>query len=61
MLKRTTIKGYLCGKPAWIYYVDNSGNIQNFEYTQVPDNLKVFEKDYSINKFKETYLEIYNN
>ena len=60
MLGRTTIEGYLCGKPAWIYYVDNSGNIQNFEYTQVPDNLKVFEKDYSINKFKETYLEVYN-
>ena len=60
LLGRTTIEGYLCGKPGWIYYVDNQGNIKDFEFTKVPENLEVFESDYSINKFKEIYVQTYN-
>jgi sulfur transfer complex TusBCD TusB component (DsrH family) len=60
LLGRTTIEGYLCGKPGWIYYVDKEGNIKDKEFTEVPENLNLFEKEYSINKFKETYINVYN-
>jgi glycosyltransferase involved in cell wall biosynthesis len=60
LLGRTTIEGYLCGKPGWIYYVDKQGIIIDKEYTEVPENLEIFEKEYSINKFKEVYLDVYN-
>lgn len=60
LLGRTTIEGYLCGKPGWIYYVDKEGNIKDKEFTQVPDNLEIFESEYSINKFKHIYIETYN-
>jgi len=61
LLGRTTIEGYLCGKPGWIYYVNKEGIIIDKEYTEVPENLEIFEKEYSINKFKEVYLDVYNN
>ena len=60
LLGRTTIEGYLCGKPGWIYYVDKEGNVKDKELTEVPENLYIFEKDYSINKFKEVYIDVYN-
>jgi len=60
MLGRTTIEGYLCGKPSWIYNVDKKGEIIDFNYTEVPEDLSVFEMDYSINKFKNTYIDVYN-
>ena len=60
LLGRTTIEGYLCGKPGWIYYVDKEGNVKDKELTEVPENLDIFEKDYSINKFKEVYIDVYN-
>ncbi len=61
LLGRTTIEGYLCGKPGWIYYVDKEGNIKDKEFTEVPENLNIFEKVYSINKFKEIYVKVYND
>lgn len=61
LLGRTTIEGYLCGKPGWIYYVDKEGNIKDKEFTEVPNNLEIFESDYSINKFKEIYIKSYND
>ena len=61
MLGRTTIEGFLCEKPAWVYNVDKSGNILGKDFYEVPDNLEVFDRDYSVNKFKETYLEVYNS
>jgi len=60
MLGRTTIEGYLCGKPSWIYNVDKNGEIIDFSLTNVPKDLNVFELDYSINKFKNIYIDVYN-
>ena len=60
LLGRTTIEGYLCGKPGWIYYVDKEGNIKDKELTEIPTDLGVFESEYSINKFKEIYIDVYN-
>lgn len=61
LLGRTTIEGYLCGKPGWIYYVDREGNIKDKELTEVPENLDIFEKEYSVNKFKDLYIDVYNS
>ena len=61
LLGRTTVEGYLCGKPGWIYYVDKKGNIKDKEYTEVPNNLEIFDKKYSIDKFKELYISTYND
>lgn len=61
MLGRTTIEGFLCGKPAIIYTVDKNGEIINMENVGVPEDLSVFEYDTVINKFKETYINAYNS
>lgn len=60
LLGRTTIEGYLCGKPGWVYYVDKEGNIKDKEYTEIPENIEVFEIEYSVDKFKEVYIDVYN-
>ncbi len=60
LLGRTTIEGYLCGKPGWIYYVDKEGIVKDKEYTEIPENLEIFKSDYSIDKFKEVYIDVYN-
>jgi len=60
MLGRTTIEGFLCNKPAWIYNVDKNGTIIDKEYLTVPNNLEIFDKEYSVNKFKEVYIDVYN-
>lgn len=60
LLGRTTIEGYLCGKPGWIYYVDKDGNIKDKELSEIPEDLTIFEKEYSINKFKKVYIDVYN-
>ena len=60
-LGRTTIEGYLCGKPGWIYYVDKEGNIKDKKLTDVPENLDIFKKEYSVNKFKDVYIDVYNS
>lgn len=60
MLGRTTIEGFLCGKPAWIYNVDKTGNILNYDFHDVPEDLSIFDYDTVINKFKQTYMDVYN-
>jgi len=55
---RTTIEGWLCGKPAWIYYVDKNGNILASEMgTTIPSDME----RYSGKKVAENMLEIYTN
>jgi len=60
MLGRTTIEGFLCGKPAWIYNVDNAGHIKDYDFHEVPEDLSIFDYDNVINKFKEKYIDVYN-
>jgi glycosyltransferase involved in cell wall biosynthesis len=60
LLGRTTIEGWMCGKPGWIYNVDSSGNILNKNFYEVPSDI---EKYYSSNvskKIKESYLDVLN-
>lgn len=60
MLGRTTIEGYLCGKPGIIYNVDKDGNIKNKELTQVPKDMSIFNKKNIISKFKDFYIKKIN-
>jgi hypothetical protein len=60
MLGRTTIEGFLCGKPAIIYNVDKSGEIINSEYHAVPEDLSIFDFDTVIGKIKDIYIESFN-
>jgi glycosyltransferase involved in cell wall biosynthesis len=60
MLGRTTIEGFLCGKPAIIYNVDKSGEIIDSQYHEVPEDLTIFDYDSIITKIKDIYIESYN-
>jgi len=60
LLGRTTIEGWLCGKPGWIYNVDSLGNIINKELFSVPDDVDKFKSDVVSEKIKNIYLKIIN-
>lgn len=60
MLGRTTIEGFLCGKPAIIYDVDKQGEILGSSYHEVPNDLSIFDFDNIIDKIKSIYIESYN-
>jgi len=59
-LGRTTIEGYLCGKPAWVYTVNKEGYVLDKEYTEVPEDMSIFDNDKIIEKYKEIYIKAYN-
>jgi glycosyltransferase involved in cell wall biosynthesis len=61
MLGRTTIEGFLCGKPAIIYDVDKQGEILGSSYHDVPEDLTIFDYDVVINKIKDIYIESFNS
>jgi len=56
-LGRTTIEGWMCNKPGWIYKVDNQGSILNKTFTQPPEDISKF---YAINVAKQI-RDIYLN
>ena len=61
LLGRTTIEGWLCGKPGWIYNVDENGYILNKEKYNVPDDVKKFDGLEIAKKIKEEYIKILND
>jgi glycosyltransferase involved in cell wall biosynthesis len=57
-LGRTTIEGWMCGKPSWIYKVDSGGFILSKEKFNPPSDI---EKYYSTNvasQIKEEYKKV---
>ena len=42
LLGRTTIEGWMCGKPGWIYDVDSNGNLLDKTLHQVPSDLEKY-------------------
>jgi glycosyltransferase involved in cell wall biosynthesis len=60
LLGRTTIEGWLCGKPGWIYNVDNTGNIIEKKKHEVPSDVNKFNSDEVAKKIKEEYIKILN-
>jgi hypothetical protein len=60
LLGRTTIEGWLCGKPGWIYNVDDSGYINNKERFEVPEDIIKFDSTEIAKKIKQEYIKILN-
>jgi glycosyltransferase involved in cell wall biosynthesis len=61
LLGRTTIEGWLCGKPGWIYNIDDSGNILNKRRFDIPDDISKFNSNEVAKKIKEEYIKILND
>jgi len=61
LLGRTTIEGWLCGKPGWIYNVDENGYILNKEKHEVPNDVTKFNGLEVAKKIKEEYIKILND
>ena len=57
-LGRTTIEGWMCGKPGWIYNIDAQGNIINKEKHNPPDDIEKYYSSNVAEKIKKEYLKI---
>ena len=57
LLGRTTIEGWLCGKPAWIYDIDSSGHINGKAYHEVPSDLDKYKSDNVAKQIIDEYKE----
>jgi hypothetical protein len=60
LLGRTTIESWMCGKPSWIYNVDNLGNIVEKKLYEVPNDMEKFYSKSVSEKIKEEYLNVVN-
>ena len=58
LLGRTTIEGWMCGKPGWIYDVDNNGNIKGKKLFEVPIDIEKYKSTKVIEEIKKEYLKI---
>ena len=61
LLGRTTIEGWMCGKPGWIYNVDSSGNILNKNFYEVPLDISKFDSKEVSLLIKKQYLNLLND
>mgnify|MGYP003333679493 CR=1 FL=1 len=61
LLGRTTIEGWMCGKPGWIYDVDPNGNIKSKTKHEVPSDIDKFDSKLVSKQIKEEYLKILNS
>jgi hypothetical protein len=58
LLGRTTIEGWMCGKPGWIYNVDSSGNVLGKELHLVPSDVAKFNSKSITLEIMEEYKKI---
>lgn len=58
LLGRTTIEGWLCGKPSWIYDIDASGIVRGKELHEVPEDLEKYKSENVAKEIIEEYKEI---
>jgi hypothetical protein len=61
LLGRTTIEGWMCGKPGWIYNVDSLGTILSKSLNSPPEDINKFHSSIVSNSIKEKYFEIINS
>jgi hypothetical protein len=57
-LGRTTIEGWMCGKPGWIYKVDSNGFILSKERFEPPVDIEKYHSSNVVNQIKEEYYKI---
>ena len=60
LLGRTTIEGWMSGKPGWIYDIDLSGKILSKELHQPPSDIEKFHSINVVKQIKEEYKKIIN-
>lgn len=59
-LGRTTIESWMCGKPSWIYNVDENGFILKKELHEVPSDIQKYYSTNVARKIKENYIQCLN-
>jgi glycosyltransferase involved in cell wall biosynthesis len=57
-LGRTTIEGWMCGKPSWIYKVDSGGFILSKEKFNPPSDIEKYYASNVASQIKEEYKKI---
>jgi glycosyltransferase involved in cell wall biosynthesis len=57
-LGRTTIEGWMCGKPSWIYKVDSGGFILSKEKFNPPTDIEKYHTLKVAQQIKDEYLKI---
>ncbi|MFA5844419.1 MAG: glycosyltransferase [Coriobacteriia bacterium] len=57
LLGRTTIEGWACGKPGWIYEVDEAGEILGYELHQPPKDMSRFDSRLVADTMERIYRE----
>jgi len=60
LLGRTTIEGWLCGKPGWIYDIDNGGRIISKALHEVPNDVNKFSGKSITKEIISLYTNIIN-
>ena len=60
LLGRTTIESWLCGKPSWIYQVNDRGEILSKERTTPPEDISKFYSSEVAKKIKKVYIDSIN-
>lgn len=60
LLGRTTIEGWLSGKKAWIYDVDDTGQIKTKTLHDIPEDIDKFKSDNVVKEIINVYKEIMN-
>ena len=60
LLGRTTIEGWLCGKPGWIYNVNDSGLVLSKTFHDVPEDVDKFYGENVASKIKDLYVDVIN-
>ena len=60
LLGRTTIEGWMCGKPGWIYTVDPFGNVINKEKHEVPSDVSKYSSLEIVKEIKQYYIDTLN-
>lgn len=58
LLGRTTIEGWMCGKPGWIYEIDMGGNVIRKDWFEVPNDVEKFYSTTVAKQIKEQYEKI---
>ena len=57
-LGRTTIEGWMCGKPSWIYKVDSGGFILSKEKFDPPTDISKYFSQNVVEQIKTEYEKI---
>lgn len=57
LLGRTTIEGWACGKPGWIYDINLDGSIKSFELHPPPHSMQAFDSRYVAKQLLMLYEE----